>query len=348
MRRKGTFKLVGYCFIVMVISLVWGTTTRAQSIKMKKTVWRANTCCPKAHRNGQFLDRIADGVEKRTGGLLKIQVYYSSSLGYPAFKTISAVRNGLIELSEQFGGAVYGECPIANPAELWGLIPWGARRLFAEAITPYYKELFSEKYNQYYLGAVMDDYRTFALAKKKVQTLDDLKNLKIRAPGVHSANILKLMGAVPVSISMPEVYQALSTGVADGALSGNSMFGSAKYWEIIKYAYEPYMGSGQMNYTVSKQAWDALPLEVQGIVREEVEKALNWSWEAVEVELSRGKKLMIDHGVRYFDMTPEDLKKIKKLGEPLINEWALKAGAPGASLVAKAKAAAAKWEAQKK
>ena len=69
MRRKGTFKLVGYCFIVMVISLVWGTTTRAQSIKMKKTVWRANTCCPKAHRNGQFLDRIADGVEKRTSNI---------------------------------------------------------------------------------------------------------------------------------------------------------------------------------------------------------------------------------------------------------------------------------------
>lgn len=70
---------------------------------------------------------------------------------------------------------------------------------------------------------------------KPVRTLKDLKGLKLRAAGGPPADMTKALGAVPVTIPMPDTYLALQKGVIDGYwYSHESVLGFRTY-EVTKY-----------------------------------------------------------------------------------------------------------------
>ena len=72
------------------------------------------------------------------------------------------------------------------------------------------------------VGLIGFDYmdagsRCFYTRDKIIQSLEDLKGLKIRVQPSHiTIRMIELMGAVPTPMNYGEVYSALSTGIVDG------------------------------------------------------------------------------------------------------------------------------------
>lgn len=101
-------------------------------------------------------------------------------------------------------------------------------------------------------------------SKKPLVTPDDFKGFKPRATGLI-ANVMKGMGASPVFFPLPETYQALQTGVVDGAAIGGMFGGWAfKLQEVTKYFIMPYMTSPiNAEVLVNKKKWDSLPAHLK-------------------------------------------------------------------------------------
>ena len=71
-------------------------------------------------------------------------------------------------------------------------------------------------------------------SKKPIQTVADLKNLKIRVwPSEVLANSTKALGGSPTAIPGPEVFLALKTGVADGAWTTPPYGNLIKLYEVL-------------------------------------------------------------------------------------------------------------------
>ena len=51
---------------------------------------------------------------------------------------------------------------------------------------------------------------------KPMRTLDDFKGMKLRVPGRFVGEAAKALGATPVGIPLPGVYEALARGQVDG------------------------------------------------------------------------------------------------------------------------------------
>ena len=120
------------------------------------------------------------------------------------------------------------------------------------------------KNNAVFLGGTgLDAYHLFA--KAPIAKLDDLKGLKINAPG-PSANWLKDTGAIAVAGTLQTYYNDIQTGVTSGALTFATGGFPAKIYEvapnITKVNYGAQFGGA---LAMNKKVLDRLPKDVQKI-----------------------------------------------------------------------------------
>ncbi len=101
-------------------------------------------------------------------------------------------------------------------------------------------------------------------AKKALKMPDDAKGLKFR---IQTSDILdaqfKAVGAVPQKLAFAEVYQALETGVVDGAENPWSNAYSQKFYEVQPFFTES--NHGYLGYMVVANAkfWSDLPADIR-------------------------------------------------------------------------------------
>ena len=61
------------------------------------------------------------------------------------------------------------------------------------------------------------------------------KGLKIRVPSRNAGLVVEAWGASPVSMPAPEIYNAMQTGVIDGAMTDATTLGAFKLAEVTNY-----------------------------------------------------------------------------------------------------------------
>ncbi len=86
--------------------------------------------------------------------------------------------------------------------------------------------------------------------KKPVTKLEDLKGMKIRSTGLAS-KIITALGASPVGTTMPETYDALRTGVAEGATAPIQALKGFRWGEVVKYTILNYGSSYSTGFFVA-------------------------------------------------------------------------------------------------
>lgn len=107
--------------------------------------------------------------------------------------------------------------------------------------------------------------------KDKLVRPEDIKGLKFR---IQASDVLEAqfrqLGANPQKLAFSEVYQALQTGVVDGAENPWSNIYSQKFHEVQKTI--AYTNHGVLDYMVITNAgwWDGLPADI----REALQKAM--------------------------------------------------------------------------
>jgi TRAP-type C4-dicarboxylate transport system substrate-binding protein len=99
--------------------------------------------------------------------------------------------------------------------------------------------------------------------KKPVSKLEDLEGMKIRATGL-ATKIVVALGAAPVGTPMGDTYDALRTGIADGAMAPIEALEGWKWGEVVKYTTESYSSSytSGMFVVMNKNKWNALPKDI--------------------------------------------------------------------------------------
>ncbi|HUM91205.1 MAG TPA: TRAP transporter substrate-binding protein [Candidatus Competibacter sp.] len=165
-------------------------------------------------------------------------------------------------------------------------------------------------------------------AKKPLRMPEDAKGLKFR---IQSSDILeaqfKAAGAVPQKLAFSEVYQALETGVVDGAENPWSNAYSQKFYEVQPYFTES--NHGYLGYMVVANAkfWNDLPADV----RETLAKTLDEVTEQVNkssTDLNDGDRQKIkDSGkTEILSFTAEQRAAWQKAMQPVYDKFTDKIG----------------------
>jgi TRAP-type mannitol/chloroaromatic compound transport system substrate-binding protein len=159
--------------------------------------------------------------------------------------------------------------------------------------------------------------------RKEINTVDDLKGLKMRIPGL-GGDVMAKCGASPVSLPGGQIYENLVSGAIDATEwvgPYNDYF--LKFYEAAKYYYYPGMHEpgGFVAMGLNKSWWDGLPKDLQGII----EAACVMECEIMMSELNAKNaeyltKLTTEHGVQLREFSDEIYEQFGAAAQAVFEE----------------------------
>jgi len=228
---------------------------------------------------GEACTLFAKWVHTMSNGRMQIQVFGGGEL-VPALECFDAVSSGAADMSH---GVAYYWAGKVNAAQFFASVPFGmnAQQLNSWLIGGDGMQLWEELYAPFNLipfpggnsGVQMGGW-----FNKEIHNINDFKGLKMRMPGL-GGKVLSSVGASPVLISGGELYTSLERGVID-ATEWMGPFHDYKmgFHEIAKYYYYPgwHETGTQLEFTVNKKKYEALPVDLQEIVRTACLRVNDW------------------------------------------------------------------------
>ena len=249
-----------------VASLVAGVASAAEQKMRLGHVFAINSPVDEASKE------FARLVSERTQGEVQVTVFPNSQLGGDEALARDASR-GSLDLAFLNPGSLAGLDPLLDIHYL----PYIATN-FKEADAIFYnpngilqKTLRATlaKHKMQTLGFFELEFRAVTNSKKPVQTVDDLKGLKLRVPG--SAGIkgfFEASGSQAVTMPFPELFTGLQQGTVDGQDNGASITFNSRLFEAQKFMTTTNHVYAMGAVTVSDRSWAKLSAAQQKVLQD--------------------------------------------------------------------------------
>jgi TRAP-type C4-dicarboxylate transport system substrate-binding protein len=275
------------------------------------------------------LVEIAAGVTQRSGGRLIITVYPATALGYTADQAFTAMTGGALEMACVFDATIAGLCPITGLTNLPFLIPTSKMHPSAvEGFLPYYTDALAK--NNIMILSTWGTSETDLACIKKVERVEDWKGLKLRGPTPTIAEIIKAMGATPVSIPQAEAYSAVATKIVDGIPWSAVTTYDNRLYEVAKYFNHWAITRATLLILVNKSRFDELPADIQDIVRNTAKELEPKAWDAA---VWKGGPAYFDklkaEGMNIVEISDQEKAKAMALTSQVWDKWLKRTGPEG-------------------
>lgn len=258
----------------------------------------------------------SEAVSERTGGKMKVEVFHSAQLGVEE-DIIEQIRMGA-NVGQNTDSARMGNY-IPGVAVMNG--PYFADSLEevqkltqAPTIVKWLKEL-EDTYGIKVLSFNwVQGFRNF-LTNKEIHSPDDLKGLRIRAPGAPIwMESVRSLGPTPVALPFSELYSGIQTKTVDGAGNVNVNTYNGKLYEVADYLIET-KHILLINFEIVSAKWfNSLPVEYQKILQEECDKAGRDVSKEVEQFSEEAKDKLQAEGMIVIPYADIDIPAFKKAG----------------------------------
>jgi len=200
---------------------------------------------------------------------LTIDQFASSAL-VPDAELLQAVGKGALDMCQGYAGYWPEQLDIATIESgvlgAWASYDEAMYVMESQGLAKLIRQAYAEK-NVHYLGAIVGGSCDL-LTKKPVNSLDDLKRMKIRAtPNV--AKILEKFGITTISIPSSQLYRALSTGLIDGVIyAGANEYLAMKLNEVAKHytALKMISPSFTDQMLINMDTWQSLTSAQQAVI----------------------------------------------------------------------------------
>lgn len=296
-------------------------------IAQPKYRWRLSTSWPpKFHPPGIAAELLAKTAEELSGGRLHIDVYGGGEL-VPAFENFEAARQGTIQAGHSAAYYWAGK----EPATQWfTAVPFGLNTQGTQAwlVSGGGQKLYEEVYSAFNLVPRRGGPTGVQMAgwfRKKINSIDDFKGLKMRIPGLGGKVIARAGGTVTL-LPVGDIFPSLERGVIDATeWVGPLQDERAGFYKATKFYYYPgwHEPGTSGEFFFNKKAYESLPVDIQRAL----DTAAAWAdvWSLAEHEAGNAaalERLVKQHGVQVFRLPDSVLKAFKTLSEDVVREEA--------------------------
>jgi C4-dicarboxylate-binding protein DctP len=267
-------------------------------------------------------------AEKYTGGKVKVEVFANSTL-YKDKEELEALQLGAVQMLApslaKFGPLGVKEFEVFD---LPYIIPDKAAlaRVTKGKVA---KELFAKLAPKGIEGlAYWDNGFKIMTGNKPMHHVADFHGMKMR---IQSSKVLesemRALGAIPQAMAFSEVYQAMSTGVVDGAENPPSNVYTQKMHEVQKHATMSNHGYVGYAVIVNKKFWDGLPGDIRSQLQKAMDDATDYANGIAQKENDDAIAAMKKAGtMTFYELTPDEKAEWMKAMQPVADEMASRIG----------------------
>jgi C4-dicarboxylate-binding protein DctP len=270
-------------------------------------------------KGAEYFKKLA---EERTKGRVKVEVYPNSQL-YKDKEELEALQLGSVQLLapsvSKFG-----------PMGVKSFEAFDLPYLFddynaAHRIThgPIGQSMLKQLQQHEMTGLAFWDngFKEFT-ANRPLRRPADFKGLKFR---IKSSKVLeaqmRALGAIPQVLAFSEVYQALQTGVVDGAETPPANIYTQRWHEVQRYMSMSHHGYDAYVVVANRRFWDSLPADIRGVLEEALNDATRYV-ESISVQEEAGaiKAIRSSGKCQIVELTAEEKSSLKAALEPVYRQ----------------------------
>ena len=286
--------------------------------------WRAQAgISPNSWSYQDQFAKFVELVNERSNGRLEIEVFAPGAI-VDAYEQFNAVQRKAIEVGMGVGGYNVRQVPEAY-------IEQGLFGVFSTL------EDFVDFYIYYQDGAVYEildaAYREKGchllkslgpsplalISRDPIYTVEEIKGLKIRGSGA-APDLIKNLGATPVTLAPAEMFLALQTGTVDALIIPNYTIGTINLWDAAKGLLGPPFGQVAGDMYVNLEAYNSLSDDLQKIVDDAAEEAMLYYIETIPGKIDGILELAEkEHGVTIVTLPDEEYRKILEAAAPILD-----------------------------
>jgi len=239
-------------------------------VAQQKQVWKAADVHPAGYPTVVAVESLGKKMEKATHGRISVQMYGTMQLGGEK-EMIEQAQVGALQLPRVSVGALG---PVIDELNVFNL-PYVFRN------TAHMQKVVDGPIGDELLGKVTNSgrglvglcwmdagARSLYSTKKPINALADLKGMKFRVMGNPIfVDMMNAMGGNGVPMGYDQVFNALQTGVIDGAENNPPSFVFDNHYQVAKYyTIDEHLIIPEL-LLFSKKSWDGLSKSDQALVK---------------------------------------------------------------------------------
>lgn len=319
---------------------------RATGARAQETTLRLHHFLPavsNVHRF--FLQPWAQKVQQESGGRLRIQIFPAMQLGGAPPQLYDQARDGVADIVWTLPGNTPGRFPRVEVFEL----PFIAHKraiVNCRAVQEYAEKHLRDEFGEVHPICVWAHGEGLIHARRPVRSMEDLQGLKLRFPSRLNGEALRALGAAPVGMPIPQVPEALTQGVIDGAVVPWEVVPALRLQEMVRHHTEvpgsPTLYTATFILAMNKARYGQLPPDLKRVLDANSGQAaaamaaVPWDERGPVVEemvRKRGNEVVV--------ISEEQKRRWMAATQPVVDGWVAsmkERGMDGAALLADARA----------
>ena len=298
------------------------------------TTWKIQSVWDAGTVGYDLFEEWCQSMEEKSGGELIFKPFPAKAVAADNNALFDAVRNGVLQGMNPFTLYWSGKIPASVFLSSYPAGPdqphqWDTM-FYSMGMLEKTREIY-KKFGLFYVGPIQHDANIIH-SKKPVNSLADLKGMKIRVPGGMVAEVFQQFGVSTVSLPGSDIFPALEKGTIDAA----DYVGPAVNWELGFAQVTDYIIFGPpgvmsiyqpvdlMDLTVSLRAWNSLDPKLQKLVEEEVRNYSQRHYLTIQKRNIAAMEKFKESGDTVTRLSQEDLQEFRRTAIPIWYKWANK------------------------
>lgn len=201
----------------------------AQSASAQVNLKIANFFPPPSQQS-KTVEGFGKALESRSGGKIKVQYFAGGSL-VQAPAMFKGIESGITDIGYSHVYYTPGRMPVSEGVGLPLGMPTGW--VGVHVGQDFYDRFKPKEFGGVKVLTLHANGPSMVISKRPVATLEDMKGLTIRAPGV-AGDIVKALGGTPTPTPMMEVYDSIAKGVNEAVWGSYEVLKTFRFAEVAQ------------------------------------------------------------------------------------------------------------------
>lgn len=301
---------------VLALGIAGSAAAQDNPVHLKLGHW-----VPPTHSLQKAMEEWGKSIEKASNGTITFQVYPSQQLG-KANDHYDMARDGIADVTFVNPGYAPGRFPIIGAGELPFLMTNGTGG--SVALDRWYRKYAANEMKEVKFCLAFVHEPGTLHAKKKIETPDQIKGMKIRPAQATMASFVTLLGGTNVQSSAPEAREVLERGVADAITFPWGSLSLFKIDTVTKFHLDIPLYATTFAWVMNKPKYEGMSAAQKKVIDDHCspEWAAKVATPWAQYEAAGRTKLVSAQGHTAYKITDAQLAQWRKAAEPLTERWA--------------------------
>jgi TRAP-type transport system periplasmic protein len=263
---------------------------------------------------------FADAVAKDSDGTLEVKLFLGPTIADNS-NVVDRLKDGVIEI----GTGLVGLYPALFPRTTVAMLPFESSNSNEAGVA------LMRLAQSGILDPEFRDYKVLELGlyanmsvhtKKPVNSLDDIKGMKVAVMSKTMAQVIEQYGGAPISMPPNDFYSSIQHGVVNAAGIGWPGMPPFKLTEVVQYHLQASL-TGEGNFTLMKKStYEQLPDKARAAIDKNAGMPFALLW-------AKAIKAMDDQGIAMVKaaqqtitvLSPEEEAQWKARAKPVVDAW---------------------------